>query len=238
MNNIKNKKISLTSYTKEHDGKEGHWLEKKMGLKPNCYTEPDILGYEMKKSATKITFGDFSATEYLFTNGGITRKEFITYFGEPNPLKENRYSWSGRCFPIYKKWNDCGQMIHLKNKDLCIYYSYEKDKRERKLDFPDFLKGKKITIAKWNGEILKSKIDRKFNKKGFFICKKKKGENKGEKTYNKICFGKPFSYDFFLTYFKKREIFLDSGMYDGNRRNYSHFRGRSSFWDTLITDEY
>jgi hypothetical protein len=27
-------------------------------------------------------------------------------------------------------------------------------------------------------------------------------------------------------------------MYDGNNRNYSHFRAPASFWDELIIEEY
>jgi len=29
--------------------------------------EPDINGYEMKKSSIKITLGDFTASEYIFS---------------------------------------------------------------------------------------------------------------------------------------------------------------------------
>jgi hypothetical protein len=36
---------------------------------------------------------------------------------------------------------------------------------------------------------------------------------------------------------KNKQIIFDSGMYVGNTRNYSHFRG-SDFWKDLITDEY
>ena len=53
--------------SKKHCGKEGHWLEDKMGIKHNSKNEPDIFGYEMKKNSSKITFGDFSASEYLFS---------------------------------------------------------------------------------------------------------------------------------------------------------------------------
>lgn len=38
-----------------------------MGIKHNAKNEPDINGYEMKKSSNKITLGDFSASEYLFS---------------------------------------------------------------------------------------------------------------------------------------------------------------------------
>ena len=38
-----------------------------MEISHNSNNEPDILGYEMKKNSSKITFGDFSASEYLFS---------------------------------------------------------------------------------------------------------------------------------------------------------------------------
>jgi len=36
---------------------------------------------------------------------------------------------------------------------------------------------------------------------------------------------------------KNKKIIFDSGMYDGNSRNYSQFRG-SGFWNELIIEEY
>lgn len=95
-NNVKGKTVVVD---KCHDGSEGYWLEKQMGIKPNCQNKPDINGYEMKKASPKITFGDFSASEYLFSAQKITiemvngwnhndiivcRDDFIHYFGNPN----------------------------------------------------------------------------------------------------------------------------------------------------------
>jgi len=72
---------------------------------------------------------------------------------------------------------------------------------------------------------MKLHINNKFNNKGFFICKKI--DNK----YEKICFGKPFNFDYFIECMKNKKI------YEGNRRNYSHFRG-TYFWNDLIIEEY
>ena len=76
-----------------------------MNIKHNKNNKPDILGYEMKKFSEKITFGDFSASEYIFqkkkqiineyndwTQETMTKNEFIEYFGNKNESK-NRYSW-------------------------------------------------------------------------------------------------------------------------------------------------
>lgn len=245
--NVKNKKILLDNMS------EGHWLEMHMGIKPNCDNKPDILGYEMKKEAPKISFGDFSASEYLFSlykplidqfNGwsqqankvNITRNEFIQYFGHSNIKKNGRYSWSGSCVPKYGKWNTYGQLMEFNsNDDLCIYYSFEMDNRQDKNRLPTFLRtNNRILIVIWKRDKLSTHIDRKFNNKGFFICKKI--GNCG--IYNKICFGKPFSFSYFVENMKKGTIIFDSGMHMDNSRNYSHFRSPLNFWNLLITEEY
>ena len=151
-----------------------------------------------------------------------------------NKLKDNRYSWSGKCVPKYNIWNHCGQILTINERnDIIIYYSYTIDKREYKVSFPDFLKKDNIVIALWKQEKLSQNINNKFNKKGFFICRK---ENQ---MYNKISFGKPFTFRDFINGIKNNKIIFDSGMVDGNNRNYSQFRSNgNSFWDMLITDEY
>ena len=239
-NNVKGKSIPA----KINCGDEGHWLEKQMGLKPNSKNEPDINGYEMKKESNKITFGDFSASKYLFNiHDDFTRDEFIKTFGTQKDKKKGqktikRYSWSGECVPKYANgsWNQCGQkMIIDENENLCIYYSYQKDERTIKEKFKEFLKTEnEILIAFWEKEKLSNHINRKFNKNGFFICKK--DENK--ETYQKICFGKKFSFNDFISGLKNEKIFFDSGMYMGNTRNYSQFRADKNFWNSLIVQEF
>lgn len=230
-----------------HDGAEGHWLEDRMGVKHNASKEPDIFGYEMKKSSDKISFFDLSASEYLFSKSkisinkannwetgkiSISKPEFIHYFGT---LKEdkNRYSWSGKCFPTHGSYNFCGQIITISDtNDICIYYSYSKDQR-KDVDIPEFLKRDNVLIAIWLKDKLKNHVNKKFNNKGFFICKKTNS------VYDKLCFGKPFDFEYFMKNFKNRTIFIDSGMADGNSRNYSNFRSTpKDFWSELIVEEY
>ena len=135
----------------------------------------------------------------------ISKCDFIRTFGNPNPNKNNRYSWSGSCVPTYNNWNSNGQILTI-NKDNDIL-------RNIKINFPlSLLYG---NLQKWNN-----------NKKGFFICKKIGN------TYEKICFGKTFNYDYFIECMKNKKIIFDSGMYDGNNRNYSNF------WNELIIEEF
>ena len=248
--NIKGKKIELENYNKKHCGKEGHWLEKQMTLKHNSKNEPDINGYEMKKNSKRITFGDFSASEYLFSIDkkyineknkwdenlvNISKDQFIKFFGTQKLLKHNRYSWSGSCVPTYNNYNTCGQILNISDdNDICIYYSYSEDKRnEIKINFPDYLKKDNILIVIWKNKKMEEHINKKFNNKGFFIIKKK------ENVYNKICFGKKFDYKCFINGIKKKTIIFDSGLHVGNNRNYSQFRSSSnSFWEELIIEEY
>jgi hypothetical protein len=248
--NVKGKAICLDDQNTKNCGKEGQWLETQMGIKHNSKNEPDIHGYEMKKSSSKITLGDFSASEYAFSkknkrtsintlnnwtdeNTKLERSDFIKLFGNPNPSKNNRYSWSGRCVPTYNTWNTNGQILTInENNDIVIYYSFSNDMRSMKEEFPTFLKNDTCIIALWKSEKIKQHIENKFNQKGFFLCKKTRA------TYEKISFGKPFTFEYFIECIKTHKIIFDSGMRDGNSRNYSMFRGKLSFWDELITEEY
>lgn len=63
--NVRGVEICIDS-NKKYCGKEGYWLETKMGVSHNDKNEPDINGYEMKKYSKKTTLGDFSASEYMF----------------------------------------------------------------------------------------------------------------------------------------------------------------------------
>ena len=185
-------------------------------------------------------------SEYLFSNAGkrnyinkvnkwtdnikITRNQFIKYFGNSNPNKNNRYSWS--ICPKYNIWNN-GQILTILNNNIMIYYCYKKDTRNRKIKFPKYLKKKIILITIWKFEKLKRHIEDKFNNKGFFICKKINN------IYKNILFGKTFDFKYFIKGIKNRSVFFDSGLYEGNKRNYSLFRGKTNeFWNKLIINKY
>jgi hypothetical protein len=252
VNHVKGKEICVDEGTnKKHCGKEGYWLEGKMGIKHNARNEPDLLGYEMKKMSSKISLGDFSASEYMYSKKNkrttinqlnawsddthkMTRNEFIHMMGTPNPKKNNRYSWSGTCVPKYNELNACGQtLLILENKDIVAYYSFSQDTRKEKECFPEFLKRDNLVVAIWKTAKMQKHIEKKFNNKGFFICRKINNK------YEKICFGKKFDFDYFIECIKNKKVIFDSGMYEGNSRNYSQFRGSATnFWNELVTEEY
>lgn len=72
---VKNVEICLEGQNVAHCGKEGHWLEKKMGIKPNAKNEPDILGYEMKTGESVTTFVDKAPNSMFIGNTPIPKRK-------------------------------------------------------------------------------------------------------------------------------------------------------------------
>lgn len=254
--NVKGKSPNVSERNVRHDGREGNWLEEQFGKNPDADNSADFWGYELKNETTsKTTFGDWSANRYIFRHGiyvnlfknpsiGTPQDVFCQIFGKPNPDKSNRYSWSGSPIPHINKYNDFGQIMLIEsNKDIVIYYSYSKDKRQNKDTIvPDELHSENIELARWFGttspstkrgdKCLRAKLEDKFNQNGWFTCKKENG------NYSKICFGDPIDYDFWLELVKKGIVFFDSGMYQGNKRPYQQWRANNQFWDSLIKETY
>lgn len=234
--NVFGKKPDVSSANVKHSGKDGHWLEEKMGIPRNKDNAPDIFGFEMKNaSATKTTFGDWSADTYIFKgkDASITRSEFLKIFGAPNPKKENRCSWSGKPIPTINGFNDFGQILKVDTKgNISAIYSFSKDLRSHKHTLvPKKFQKNNITLARWSAENLKNKVESKFNHYGWFKCLK---NEKG--IYTKIVFGSPINFDTWIAGVRQGLIFFDSGMYDGNVRNYSQWRANNAYWDSLIID--
>ena len=240
--NIKNKKYDTTLI--KHCGSEGCWIENQLGIYNNNNNKSDFLGYEIKKKSKKITFGDWSANEYMFKSEYIlntfnedikfTKLKFLKLFGQYN-FKKKRYSWSGMNFPSkYNIWTYSGQLLICNNNnDLFIIYSYHHDKRSNK-KIPKKIQNKEyIILAYWNYDSLKKKLERKFNNFGTILFNKNK-----HNIYTSISIYKPITIDFFMDSLKSKKIILDSGMYEKNTRNYSQFRANYNFWNELLIEEY
>lgn len=239
---IKNKKFDPQFIT--HCGSEGCWIETQLGIKNNNNNFSDLFGYEIKKKSNKITFGDWSANEYIFksehilntfnNNIKMNKLDFLKTFGQYN-INKKRYSWSGGVFPSkYDIWTNSGQLLICNDKnDLFIIYSYEQDKRTN-IMIPDDIKNQEcIILAYWNYNSLKEKLERKFNNNGTIIFNKDK-----DNIYKSMSIYKPITIDLFMENIKNKKIILDSGMYENNNRNYSQFRTNYSFWDDLLIEEY
>ena len=97
---------------------------------------------------------------------------------------------------------------------------------------PEKLREEELTIAKWNAEgknSLREKLEKKFNRSGWFKCL-----IGGGGKYDKIVFGGPMNFETFMKFVKTGEIFFDSGMYQGNNRNYCQWRAYNKLWNSLV----
>ena len=237
MQNVYGKIAETSESNQRHDGKAGHWLEKQMDLKPNASNTPDLWGYEMKnETATKTTFGDWGPNYWIFRDKkyNMDRDEFLRVFGKPNEKKNNRLSWSGEPVPKIKGVNSFGvKTVIDRNNNISFVYSYSKDTREKKSKMvPEKLREEELTIAKWNAEgknSLREKLEKKFNRSGWFKCL-----IGGGGKYDKIVFGGPMNFETFMKFVKTGEIFFDSGMYQGNNRNYCQWRAYNKLWNSLV----
>ena len=256
--NVKGKVPDVSGYNANHDGREGQWLEKQFGKNPDADNSADFWGYELKnETASKTTFGDWSANRYIFKDGiyancfrnptiGTPQDVFCQIFGKPNPENGGRCSWSGEPVPHINQYNNFGQIMTVElepNCDIVIYYSYSKDKRpDKSFIVPEALQNENIELARWfgiispsqrrNDKCLREKLENKFNQKGWFTCKKEDG------IYKYICFGEPINYQTWLALVLQGIVFFDSGMYQGNNRPYQQWRANNSFWDSLIKEQY
>lgn len=242
---VKGKKPDVSNQNQRHDGKHGHWLETQMGIIHNSKNDPDIFGYEMKNNTTnKTTFGDWSADYYIFNDENyfskdsrmINRDKFMKIFGCPNPKRDGRYSWSGACIPKINKFNNFGQTLIVdKNNNILITYSYSKDMRlDKNKNVPINLRKDDLILARWDMKSIKAKLERKFNKLGWFKCE----INKITGEYESIVFGGPMKYSSWIRGVKNGDVFFDSGMYQNNSRNYSQWRANNKYWDSLIIARY
>ena len=234
--NVKGKKPVTDAYNTSHAGKGGHWLENRMGIPPNSSNLPDLFGYEMKsQTSSKTTFGDWSADRYLFSHkDGFTRDDFLISFGNFTE-KKNRYSWSGSVCPKIGVYNDFGQILKVSaDQNIIAEYSFSEDKRrDKNVKVPMRFQLENLTLAEWQSDTLRRKVEKKFNEKGWFICLKDEAG-----IYSELGFGPPLSYEDFLSFVLEGEIFFDSGMYQGNTRPYSMWRADNKFWYSLIVERY
>lgn len=209
-----------------HCGKEGHWLEKRMGIIHNSKNGPDLHGYEMKTGENVTTFIDKAPIFFLdgkeMPKRDKSAKEayWEKYASKKNTEEKTIGGWKINHF------NTCGQKIFVDEADnIAVLYDSTQDKREPKeVQEPHI-------IMQWDAEVLKRAIETKFNQNGFFKCKKV------GKTYGKICFGKNITFDTWISAFKKGLIYHD-GYSKLNGRGRHVFRASNKFWDSFIIEEY
>ena len=247
--NVHGRKADTSQLNQKHDGKKGHWLETQMGVKRNRNTAPDLLGYEMKDgTSSKISFGDWSADYYIFSDTDfipnpenlkkvqLRDQHFLPVFGKANLEKAGRFSWSGEPIPKINQYSIFGTTLIVDEADnILIIYSYSRDQRENKASIlPKHLQIEDLILAKWSADVMRLKVDQKFNQKGWFVCKK----DKKTQIYTEIGFGEPISFEQWIAMVRSGDIFFDSGMYQGNNRPYSQWRANNSTIERLIVRRY
>ncbi len=240
----------------DHEGAEGHWLQRQFGLSADSRNAPDFHGFELKDdTSSKTTFGDWPADEYIFFShkvclvnpsrasncrkcrrSQISRDDFFYFFGTPTPSKGGRLSWSGKVFPKVDSINDCGQQMSVTaDGSVEIHYQYSFDKQgDKSKRLPAHLQADDLLLARWTSENLAKRLENKFNKLGWFKCIQ---ESKGHGRYIGIQFGRPITFPTWIALVKQRVVYLDSGMYQGNSRPYSNWRADNRLW-TSLSDEY
>lgn len=238
--NVKGETPDVSFSIAEHDGKYGHWLEDRMGIAHNGDNRPDLFGYEMKNDTrNKTTFGDWSPDVRVYGRGErFTRDEFAKIFG--HKTSDSRWSWSGTPVPKgIDTWNSFGEKLVVSdNKDLQIFYNYDKDMRNNKAELvpEDFRTGEHL-LMQWSFENISEKVENKFGNKGWFKCLLGK-----DGRYGKIVFGAPFNYDEWLADVKTGKIYLDAGLFcdesNENNRPYMSWRASNSYWMSKVIEEY
>lgn len=217
-----------------HDGQAGHGLEKRMRLSHNCSVAPDFPNYEMKiGTKSKMTFGDWSPDYWMFKDPGwgVTRDRFMEIFGKYNAVKM-RYSWSGSPVPKVGKFNHFGQIMRVsKDGTIKAVYSFSRDKRPDKRSIvPRHMQKENLVLAEWRSSTLRARVEKKFGLGGCFRCLKD-----GRGRYDRIVFGSRITFGRWVAAVRSGAIFLDSGMHQGNSRNYASWRVYNSNWPLLAS---
>lgn len=240
-----------------HEGREGHWLETQMGVWHNASNAPDLLGYEMKNNTqTKTSFGDWNASYYIFrdedffpnltgTTGRVrqmmwreNKAQFLRIFGREI---DGIFSWSGTPCPkrVTDGVNDFGQELTVDDDNsITIRYSFSRDTRHDKSELvPERFQTENLKIIGWDSEVIRERVEQKFNRRGWFKCLQDK-----DGVYNSIVFGGPFNIERFLRVVRDGNVIFDSGMKDvradGTDRYRSMWRASNSFWDSMVESRH
>lgn len=237
--NVYGRKPNANGANQSHDGKDGHWLERQMGITANADNQPDLFGYEMKNNTTsKTTFGDWSASYRIFRDkeANLTQVEFVRIFGRPNPNKNERYSWSGDPVPKINRASPYNGSVMLidNEQSISIIYSYSSDPRSDKaIVVPTRFQKDNLILMRWTKEELEKKLLNKFGQQGWFKCSK---NTNGE--YSEISFGAPMTYENWIERFKEGIVFFDSAMREDSDKPYALWRANNAYWRSLITHSY
>ena len=256
--NIRGREPVVLAAKSKHDGWEGHWLQEQFGLSADAKNAPDLNGFELKDDtgAGVTTFGDWSADQYIFyshtgcqqsfskavdckkcSNSQMSRAEFLRMFGTPNPAKRDRHSWSGSVCPKVNRINEFGQTLTVSGDGtIKAEYLFSEDRRPNKRSIvPLAFQVDGVSLATWQSASLRKKLENKFKVYGWFKCMQ---ESNGHGRYVGMVFGGPIEFEDWVEQVRLGNVYFDSGMYEGNSRNYSQWRASNQFWANLIEETY
>jgi hypothetical protein len=235
---VQGKRPDLSAYDQRHDGAEGDWLTRQMGLTVNGKNAPDFDGYEMKKDSKKVTFGDWSPDVALYSGRGrraeLSRMEFLRAFGVARelsqPTQHTRYSWSGEAFPKLGSVNGSGQKIEVDRQgNITIFYNYGADARPNKAEVvPQSHRKQTVQLVQWSCGYMRKRVESKFNVKGWFICLK---NDFG--VYDRLLFGPPITFERFINLVRDRSVYCDCGMHSDTVRPYMTWRAAQHVWRAM-----
>ena len=237
--NVYGRKPNTNESNQNHDGKDGHWLERQMGIVANADNQPDLFGYEMKNNTSnKTTFGDWSASYRIFRDkeANLTQVDFVRIFGRPNPDRDGRYSWSGEPVPKVNRPSPYnGSIMFIDNmNNISIVYNYSLDPRpDKHLIVPIRFQRENLILMRWTKEELQKKLLNKFGQHGWFKCSKNKNNE-----YCEISFGAPMTYENWIERVRQGIIIFDSGMREDSNKPYASWRANNTYWQSLITHTY
>lgn len=230
VSHVKSVPICVDTQNSRHNGKEGHWLEERMGIIHNSKNEADLYGFELKTGQRVTTFMD-KAPDHFYIDGESfsirdkTKKStfFDRYASKKKSDEPTIGGWS------VTHYNLAGQIMEIDvTHSIVIRYDYEQDQRSHKSELS--VSKTPHIIMKWEGSSLRKAIESKFNQKGFFTFKKEGN------AFTRMFFGAPFTFDTWIAECKKGVIYHD-GYSRVNGRGRHVFRASNTFWDTLVTEE-
>jgi DNA-cytosine methyltransferase len=228
--NVLGKTYNKSNDEYNHDGSEGHWLEKQMNIAHNGKNAPDILGYEMKcKTLSCISFGDWcpdidennKPLETKWWNNDESKLKFMKKYGNKNDDKD-RWSWAVKVkCTVYNKR---GQKFMIDDNGIFLTYNSKYDDYYAKRDTHINTEGIDIKVIGWSHNMIKNRVNNKFGVNGYFRPIKNKN------MYIGLQFGEPIYYEEFLENVKNDNIYLDPGTHIGNSRPYMQWRSLNSWF--------
>lgn len=208
----------------------GYTLEAELGVKPNGYSEPDFMGWEVKQFGVKKFENINSSTITLMTpepTHGLYKSKgtefFIRNYGYPDKLgRPDRMNFGG----IHK----VGEIHHTTKLELKLIGFDLNTGRIRKSDGSVALIDQRGNItASWSFSSMLLHWNRKHNKACYVPSLSMNNGNRKYKYGNNIIIGTGTDFQLFLNQMAIGNIYFDPGIKLENMSNNPKIKKRSQF---------